>query len=137
MYSFMRLSNGVGLAANQVGFDLSLIVAEWQDRVFKLVNPCIVKKQGSISSNEGCLSFPGIELEIKRSERIWVSALNEKGEPVELEIEGILAVIFQHEIDHSEGKVFIERIPFWQKLKIHPKLEELSRRTRDGLRQQK
>ena len=118
MLSLMRISGVVGLAANQVGLDLSLVVIEAKDRIFKLVNPCILKKEGTVRFTEGCLSFPGLELEIKRANRVWVSALDENGEEMNLELEGFLAVIFHHEIDHVNGVVFIDRINLWQKIKV-------------------
>jgi peptide deformylase len=134
MHALMLETKGVGLAANQVGLDLSLAVIQADDRVFKLVNPCIVKKEGKVSFTEGCLSFPDLELKIDRAKKIWVSSLNEKGEPLDLEIEGLLSVVFQHEIDHLNGIVFIDRVSFWQRLKALPKLRKIKRKTKDGLR---
>jgi peptide deformylase len=134
MYVLMKSLKGVGLAANQAGLDISLVVVEAEDRVFKLVNPKIVKKEGKINFKEGCLSFPGLELEITRSDKAWVFALNEKGEPLELETEGVLAVIFQHEIDHVNGILFIDRLPIWQRVKIYPQLKKIKRGVRDGMR---
>ncbi len=134
MLSLMRSNDGLGLAANQAGLDLSLIVISAQDKIFKLVNPRITKQEGSICFSEGCLSFPGLEIEVKRYNRVWVSALDEKGEPLEIEAEGLLAVVFQHEIDHIEGRVFIDRISLLGKLKIASELKAIARRTKDGLR---
>ncbi len=136
MLTLMRVSGGVGLAANQAGLDLSLIVAEYQDRTYKLINPRIIRRQGSISFVEGCLSFPGLELEVKRSQKVWVRALDEKGVSVVLETEGFLAVVFQHEIDHINGIAFIDRISLWQKLKAAPKLKLITRKTKNGLSKQ-
>lgn len=133
MLSFMRASGGAGLAGNQAGLDLSLIVIEVENHIFKLVNPKITKREGSINFPEGCLSFPGLELEVKRNKKVWVSALNEEGEPVRIEAEGFLAVIFQHEIDHVEGIVFLDRVSFWKRVKAYPKLGEIIRRTKNGL----
>ena len=137
MLSLMRVSGGVGLAGSQAGLDLSLIVIEVENHIFKLVNPEIIKSEGSVSFPEGCLSFPGVELEIKRANKVWATALNEEGKPVEIEAEGFLAVVFQHEIDHIGGVVFIDRISFWQRLKTYPKLRKIIRRTKSGLRKQK
>lgn len=136
MLSMMRVSGGAGLAGNQAGLDLSLLVIEVENHIFKLVNPQIVKSEGSVSFPEGCLSFPGLELEVKRANKVWITALNEDGKPVEIEAEGFLSVIFQHEIDHIRGVVFIDRISFWQRLKTYPKLRKIIRRTKDGLRKQ-
>ena len=128
MLSLMRVNGGVGLAANQAGLDLNLIVIEAENYTFKLVNPRIVRKEGSISFFEGCLSFPGLELKIKRANKVWISAQDEEGESIKIKAEGFLAVIFQHEIDHIEGVVFIDRISFWQRLKAYPRLRKIIRR---------
>ena len=134
MLSLMKVSGGVGLAGNQAGLDLSLIIIQIEDQTFKLVNPKITKKEGSVSFPEGCLSFPGLELEIKRANKVWVSALNQEGKPVEIEAQGFLAVAFQHEIDHVNGVVFINRISFWQRLKTFPRLKKIIKKTKSGLR---
>jgi peptide deformylase len=123
----MREHKGVGLAANQAGLTLRLAVIEAEDKVFKLVNPVIIKKSGRIAILEGCLSFPGLELKVRRYGKIWVRSLNEKGEPLNLEVEDTLAIVFQHEIDHLDGICFIDRIPFWERLKIVPKLKAIKR----------
>ncbi len=135
MLSLMRVSGGAGLAANQAGLDAKLVVIEIDNKVIKLINPCIKTKEGKICFKEGCLSFPGLELDIERANRVKVEALNEKGEKVEFDTEGILAVVFQHEIDHVTGKVFIDRISFSQRLKSHFKLRKIIKRTKDALRQ--
>jgi peptide deformylase len=115
---------------------MQLIVVQWQDKLFKLVNPRVTKRQGVTESCEGCLSFPGLELEVKRSEKVWVSGIDENNQNVDLELEGILAIIFQHEIDHINGIVFIDRISLLDRLKAVLKLKEISRRTRNALRKQ-
>lgn len=125
MVVLMRSIKGIGLAANQVGINLRLATVEATDRIFKIVNPRIIKKQGKTESIEGCLSLPGLELKIKRANHLWVSALDEKGEPLDLELNDRLAIVFQHEIDHLNGVVFIERIPFWQRWHIIPQLKKL------------
>ena len=137
MLVLMRIHDGVGLAGNQAGLSLRLVVIEANDRTFKLVNPRIVRREGEINFSEGCLSFPGLELLVKRSKKIWVKALSEKGEPLDLEIEGVMAVVFQHEIDHIDGIPFIERVSLWQKIKASSKLKEIARRTKDELSKQK
>ena len=134
MTTLMKVSGGIGLAANQAGLDLRLVVIESNDRLFKLVNPCIEKKEGSILFCEGCLSFPGLELKIQRAKRVWISALDERGEPLDLEVEGLLAVIFQHEIDHINGISFIDRVSVFQKLKSYFQLKRIIRRTKNGMR---
>jgi len=136
MLELMRQTQGMGLAANQVGLRQSLAVIEIPEKVFKLVNPRIKKQEGSISFLEGCLSFPELEIEIKRAKKVLVEAHDEHGQKIEIEAEGLLAVIFQHEIDHLQGKIFIERIPFLKRLQIIPKLKEIAKKTKNGLREQ-
>ncbi len=125
MHFLVQENKGVGLAANQAGLDLKLIVIEDRDEVIKLVNPKIIKKEGRMTFLEGCLSFPGIELKVKRAKKVWVSSLNEKGEAVNYEAEGLLAVIFQHEIDHINGISFIDKVSFLEKIKIRPLLKKI------------
>lgn len=128
MYDLMKKNGGVGLAASQVGLDSALIVIETADKLFKLISPRILKKEGSIVFEEGCLSFPGLMLRIKRANKVWVSALDEGGNPLDIEVEGLLAVIFQHEIDHINGVVFIDRIPLWRKILIQFRLRRMEKR---------
>lgn len=125
MLFLMQEFKGVGLAANQVGLDLSLVVMENGEDVIKLVNPKIIKKDGRMNFLEGCLSFPGIELKVKRAKKVWVSSLNENGEVMEYEAEGLLAVIFQHEIDHINGISFIDKVSLWKKMKVRPLLKKI------------
>lgn len=127
MYILMKASDGVGLAANQAGLAMQLIVVEFEGKVYKLVNPKITKKEEAISLKEGCLSFPGIELEIKRNNKVCIEALDQKGNPVCFDAKGVLAVVFQHEIDHINGVTFIDRVSFWQRLKISPKLSKIKK----------
>lgn len=110
MVETMHYHNGVGLAAPQVGISRKVIVVQWQDTLYQLINPEIVEREGEIVTEEGCLSFPGVWGEVKRSKMIKVKALNPQGEEVEIDAEGRLAVIFQHEIDHVNGEVFIDKI---------------------------
>ena len=134
MVLIMRISEGVGLAANQAGINLKLLVVEIDNKLFKLVNPRITKKEGTLCFLEGCLSFPGLELKVKRNDKVWISAQDENGKAVNFQVKGPLAVIFQHEVDHLEGVVFIDRVSFWQKLKLAPKLRAIVRKTKDGMR---
>jgi peptide deformylase len=126
MYYLMEEEKGVGLAANQVGVDLALIVAKAEDRVFKLVNPRIVKKEGRIEFEEGCLSFPDLVLKTKRAAKVWISSLDESGQALDIEAEGSLSVIFQHEIDHINGVLFIDRVPLWKRIELKLKLARIS-----------
>ena len=92
-----------------------------------LINPEITGKSGKAYAEEGCLSFPGFFVRIKRYVKIKVKALNEKGMPVEIAGEGLLARAFQHEIDHLDGKLFIERLPLLTRLKVRIMLTKLAK----------
>lgn len=106
----MYAAPGVGLAANQVGVLERIIVADPGDeRCLVLVNPEIVASEGTDVDVEGCLSIPGVTGYVERALRIRVRGLDERGRPLELDAEGFLARIVQHEIDHLDGVLFIDR----------------------------
>jgi len=114
MAETMRLNQGIGLAAPQVGVLKKLIVVESDfknQRVLALVNPKIIKKSKEKTiDREGCLSFPGIYLDIKRSKEITVKAKNIEGKKLIIKAEGLIARVLQHEIDHLKGVVFYKRL---------------------------
>ncbi len=116
MAETMYAAPGVGLAATQVGFDGSLIVfdskAEEKRGDYQvLVNPKIVESHGTIvSEDEGCLSVPDYRSNVRRARSVLVEGLDRDGNPVNIEAEGFLAIVLQHEIDHLLGKLFIDRI---------------------------
>ena len=121
MYETMYAAQGIGLAAPQVNVSLRLAVInvtpEKRRNQFVIINPKIVKREGSISSDEGCLSLPMVGGAIfKRSEKVTVDALNEKGLPISITADGLLARCLQHEIDHLDGKLIINRAPIKRKL---------------------
>ncbi len=126
MIEAMQEKNGIGLAAPQVGETKRVIVVyPIQERSQVFINPQIIKKTKEAEiMEEGCLSFPGLFLKIKRAKEVEIEALNEKGEKVQIKAEGLPARVFQHEIDHLDGILFIDRISFWQKLRIRKKLKE-------------
>ena len=107
---------GVGLAAIQVGWNKSVLVYDIspsdQDRTLNvLINPRIVDQEGEIlSENEGCLSVPEFRADVKRYSSILVEGVDREGRPVELEADGMLAIVLQHEIDHLKGKLFIDHV---------------------------
>ena len=108
---------GIGLAATQVGEPVRLIVVdtEWKDESHErnpliLVNPELSEHDGEVLWKEGCLSVPDFEAEVKRAERVLLRALDLDGKEVEMRAEGLQAVCFQHEVDHLDGKLFIDRI---------------------------
>lgn len=105
----MREADGVGLAAPQVGVSLRVIVLDVGDGMVELVNPEIVSSSGCETNSEGCLSIPGMYGEVERFTTITVEGLNRDGKRISLKGEGLLARALQHEIDHLEGVLFIER----------------------------
>lgn len=133
MYDTMYAVNGIGLAANQIGIDMQLAVISINDREKRksinivMINPVIISMEGEIIEEEGCLSFPGIFLKIKRYKNVVVRALNEKGLPVEIKGDGLLSRALQHEIDHLNGITFIDHLPLTSKLKLKPALLKLKR----------
>lgn len=127
MIETMKVSDGVGLAATQAGVSKRIIVFnpscdEW--RADALINPVIVKRRGSEKKEEGCLSLPGVNGLVSRNTQILVEGLDIKGKPVCFEARGILARIFQHEIDHLDGILFIDRINPIKRLMAKRKLKK-------------
>ena len=118
MIETMHAAPGVGLAANQVGVSLQLAVIDLGERedgeprhpLVVLINPEIVSTQGSVTADEGCLSIPDFSEKVKRAARVKVRAKDRTGKPFELEAEGLMAKALQHEIDHLNGLLFIDRL---------------------------
>ena len=116
MAATMYAAPGVGLAAIQVGHDKSLLVYDIAPKDEKrslqvLINPKIVTSEGAIiSENEGCLSVPDYRTDVKRASRVLVEAFDREGKPLRFETEGLMALVMQHEIDHLNGILFIDRI---------------------------
>jgi len=110
MVEVMRGANGVGLAAPQVGVSKRLFVAEVEERVHVLVDPEIVKMEGEEADTEGCLSIPGLIGEVPRASHVVVKGKNRRGRGITVEADGLLARVFQHEIDHLDGVLFLDRV---------------------------
>lgn len=110
MLETMREAPGLGLAANQVGSLQRLVVVELDDQVYQLVNPEIVHSEGEQVGEEGCLSLPGYYGDVRRAAQVVVHARNRNGKELRIPAEGLLAVIFQHEIDHLDGTLFVDRL---------------------------
>lgn len=145
MHQTMDHAGGIGLAANQVGVTKRVIVIfiplsdnkyadqeeekrePWHDKRFTFINPKIVKRSGKIKWQEGCLSFPEIYEFVDRAEEVWVEALDENGKKFELHATGLMAVCLQHEIDHIDGIVFINRM---SRLKSSLVRQKIARRGR-------
>ena len=116
MFETMYAASGVGLAAPQVGVGKRVIIVDVSPvdkeiAPIALVNPEIVERQGLVEGTEGCLSVPGVEGVVPRAESVLVRALDTQGQPVKIRAEGLLSRALQHEIDHLDGVLFIDRIP--------------------------
>jgi peptide deformylase len=128
MVEIMREENGVGLAANQVGLTQRFFVGEVEGTVKKIINPEITEfGKEEIELEEGCLSIPGIYKRVKRPEKIKVKYLNEKGETVEEELDGVWARVFQHELDHLNGVLFIDKLSPLNKRLISKRLAQIKK----------
>jgi peptide deformylase len=115
MLDTMYAAPGVGLAAPQVGISQRIIVLDVDHenphkQLYKLINPVVTRAEGELVWEEGCLSVVDFTAEVKRAAQVQVIALNENQEEVKIEAEGLLAIALQHEIDHLDGKLFIDRI---------------------------
>jgi len=131
MAQVMYQSSGIGLAAPQMGVCESMIVADIGNGLYKLINPKVVYKTGKQALEEGCLSIPGICIKVKRAKEIKVEALDETGKHIDVEAEGLLACVLQHEIDHLRGKVIVDYASFLDKLRIKKKIEVLKKKYRN------
>jgi len=110
MTETMYASRGVGLAAVQIGILKRVIVVNVGEELVALVNPEILENEGESKMEEGCLCLPGVLIDVKRSEKVKVKGLNEKGEEVVVDAEGLLARAFQHEVDHLNGILIIDKV---------------------------
>ena len=132
MAETMYEAPGIGLAATQVDVHKRVVVidvSEDRSALMAFINPEIVERDGEQVCEEGCLSVPGIYEKVTRAERVKVKALDEHGEPFELEAHGLLAVCIQHEIDHLDGKVFVEYLSPLKLGRIKAKLAKKARIT--------
>jgi len=124
MIETVKKEKGVGLAATQVGISKRIIIVDAEKAPMAFINPEILdKSKEQETEEEGCLSLPGLFLKIKRAKEIEVRAKDIDGKDIEFKAEGLLARVFQHEIDHLDGILFIDRVGFWQKLKLKQKLK--------------
>ena len=140
MFETMYDAKGIGLAATQVDVHKRVLVTDVsreQTSPLAFVNPEIIERDGKVEAEEGCLSVPGIyDTLATRSERIRVRALDRDGKPFELEADGLLAICIQHEMDHLEGKLFVDYLSDLKRTRIRKKLEKERREksTPDGRR---
>lgn len=130
MAETMYQAPGIGLAAIQVNEAWRIVVidiSETRDQLQVFINPEILSREGEQEREEGCLSVPGIYEPVIRANRIHVRALNREGIPIELKTEGMLATCLQHEIDHLDGKVFVDYLSHLKQTRIRKKLEKQQR----------
>ena len=127
LFETMYAAPGIGLAATQVDVHERLLVADVssdQTEPHALINPVIVEKDGVTVTDEGCLSVPGYFEPVRRAEHIRVRYLNRDGEEVEMTAEGLLAVCIQHEMDHLDGKLFVDYLSEAKRGRIRKRLEK-------------
>jgi len=135
MLETMYAANGIGLAATQVDVHRRVLVADVSEghddpRVF--INPEILGKDGTTTSQEGCLSVPGYYDEVERAQSVRVRALARNGKPFEVELDGLLAICAQHEIDHLDGKLFVDYLSEMKRQRVRRKLEKDRRLRAEG-----
>jgi len=130
MIETMNQADGVGLAAPQVDVPLRVIIVNTPEGALHMINPEIVElSREKITEEEGCLSVPGFFFKISRSKRVKVRGLTYEGKTIEVDVEDLGARIFQHEVDHLNGKLVLDRIGIMRKLKILP---EVKKRAKEG-----
>jgi peptide deformylase len=132
MRETMREAPGIGLAANQVGVLRRVIVWENEEERGALANPVIVERDGAIEGEEGCLSLPGLAYPVVRSQWVLVEGVDERGKEVTIEAFDLTARIFQHEIDHLNGVLYIDHLPEELRDEAVAKLREMAMAGLDG-----
>lgn len=136
MIDTMLAAPGIGLAANQVGIDKQIIVVDLKvkspdEKPIAIINPKIVYSEGEDVAEEGCLSFPEINIDVRRATKINVQGIGLDGKKIEFEETGIVARVFQHEIDHINGILFIDHINFVKKQLLRKDLRKIEDMTRN------
>lgn len=132
MFETMYDAPGIGLAATQVNVARRVIVIDIsleKNTPLCFINPEIVSRSGSEEMEEGCLSVPGVFESVQRAERITVRALGRDGKPFELDTDGLLAVCIQHEIDHLEGKLFVDYLSELKRNRVRKRMEKVRQHT--------
>jgi len=130
MVETMYAAPGVGLAANQVGRPERVFVANPSDdrdpsQLLVVLNPELVETEGELISEEGCLSVPEFREDVRRARRVLLRGLDRHGGPLEIEAEDLLARIFQHEVDHLNGVLFVDRLSPAKRLLLKPRLKKV------------
>ena len=135
MFETMYAAPGIGLAATQVNVDKRVIVidvSEEKDQPLCLINPEILARDGVEEMEEGCLSVPGVFEPVERADHIRIQALGRDGERIEMEASHLLAVCIQHEIDHLDGRLFVDYLSPLKRARIRKKLEKEQRQSQSG-----
>ncbi len=118
LFETLQSQKGIGLAAPQVGINEQIFIVDTGKDTFAVINPKILKSIGSEVMEEGCLSIPNLQLNIKRAKSIEVSFIDESNHPVRAHLTGLAARVFQHEYDHVQGKLIIDYLPAAEQKKI-------------------
>lgn len=128
MFEIMYEAQGIGLAANQVALPYRLFVVncagrrgEGEEHVF--INPVLSRPRGTAVQEEGCLSLPGVRMDVRRPQKIVVEAFTLEGEPIRMDLDGLLSRVVQHEFDHLEGRLFTDRLPEAAALEVRRDLD--------------
>ncbi|MBC8519723.1 MAG: peptide deformylase [Gammaproteobacteria bacterium] len=132
MFETMYAAPGIGLASVQVNNPHSIVVidiSEEKNQPVCLINPVITRSEGKEANEEGCLSVPGIYESVVRAEKVIVQALDREGDEQEIEAEGVLAVCIQHELEHLEGKLFVDKLSRLKQQRIRKKMEKQRKET--------
>lgn len=127
MLETMYDAPGIGLAATQVNVHQRVVVidvSEENDTPLTLINPTIVSAEGSAMMQEGCLSIPGVYESVKRPSDVRIAAIDREGNPFEMDADGLLAVCIQHEIDHLDGKLFVDHLSVLKRNRIRKRMEK-------------
>lgn len=131
MWETMHAVNGVGLAAPQIGLSMRLAIIdvkpEGKSERLVLINPEIISREGEVTEEEGCLSVPGLYARVKRHTKVRVRATDENGEFWERTGTGLLARAFEHEVDHLDGKLFLDHLDLVKRLKVAVVLKDLKK----------
>ena len=134
MAELMAQEKGVGLAATQVGWPFRFVLVNTTAEPGKsqaFINPVILSRRGRLFEEEGCLSVPGIFAKVRRAEIVTVRAMLPTGETVEMEAQGLIARAWQHELDHLDGTLFVDRLSPTAKLIVEPKLQRIADRANE------
>ena len=127
MLETMYQAPGIGLAATQVNVHQRVVVidvSDESDTPLTFINPVIMKAEGLAEMQEGCLSIPGVYESVKRPSDVRIAAIDREGEPFEMDADGLLAVCIQHEIDHLDGKLFVDYLSILKRNRIRKRMEK-------------